>query len=71
MTQVLDDLVALLARPDRVGAAPAAIVRALEHEIVFHRDGAGLPRREHGGGWSIMRGQSGVGGRPGVARITR
>lgn len=43
-----DDLIALLARPDRVDAAPAAIARALEGEIVFHRDGAGLPRREDG-----------------------
>ncbi|WP_223395361.1 CmpA/NrtA family ABC transporter substrate-binding protein [Caulobacter segnis] len=41
-------LVELLARPDRVGAPPAAIVRALGGEIVFHRDAAGLPRREHG-----------------------
>jgi len=41
-------LVEILARPDRVDAAPAAIARALETEIVFHRDGAGLPRREHG-----------------------
>lgn len=42
------DLIALLAQSDRVGAAPEAIARALEHEIVFHRDAAGLPRREHG-----------------------
>lgn len=41
-------LVALLARPDRVGAASAAIARALEREVIFHRDAAGLPRREHG-----------------------
>lgn len=41
-------LVALLARPDRVGAAPAAIARVLESEVIFHRDAAGLPRREHG-----------------------
>jgi NitT/TauT family transport system ATP-binding protein/nitrate/nitrite transport system substrate-binding protein len=41
-------LIELLARPDRIGAAPAAIARALESEIVFHRDAAGLPRREHG-----------------------
>jgi two-component system, oxyanion-binding sensor len=40
-------LVELLARPDRVGAAPHAIARALEREIVFHRDAAGAPRREH------------------------
>lgn len=43
-----EDLIAILAHPDCVDAPPAAIVRALEHEIVFHRDGAGLPRREHG-----------------------
>lgn len=43
-----EDLVTILARPDRVGAAPAAIARALEREIVFHRDGASLPRREDG-----------------------
>lgn len=43
-----DELVALLAREDRVGASPAAIARALESEIVFHRGAAGLPRREHG-----------------------
>ena len=42
------ELIDLLARPDRIGAAPAAIARAIEHEIVFHRDAAGLPRREHG-----------------------
>jgi NitT/TauT family transport system ATP-binding protein/nitrate/nitrite transport system substrate-binding protein len=43
-----ETLIELLARPDRIGAAPAAIGRALESEIVFHRDAAGLPRREHG-----------------------
>ncbi|USQ98346.1 CmpA/NrtA family ABC transporter substrate-binding protein [Caulobacter sp. RL271] len=43
-----ETLVELLARPDRVGASPAAITRALGGEIVFHRDAAGLPRREHG-----------------------
>lgn len=41
-------LVELLARPEWVGAAPGAIARALRGEIVFHRDGAGLPRLEHG-----------------------
>lgn len=41
------DLVALLARPAWVGVAPEALVRALEQEIVFHRDGAGLPDRQH------------------------
>ncbi len=43
-----EDLIAILAHPDRVGAAPAAIARALESEIVFHRDGASLPSREDG-----------------------
>ncbi|NQE61205.1 ABC transporter substrate-binding protein [Caulobacter sp. RHG1] len=42
-----DALVALLARPDVVGVDPAALSRALEHEIIFHRDEAGLPQREH------------------------
>lgn len=42
------ELVALLTRPEWVGAAPAAIARALELELVFHRQAAGLPRREHG-----------------------
>lgn len=41
------DLVALLARPAWVGVAPEALVRALEQEIVFHRDGAGFPDRQH------------------------
>jgi len=43
-----ETLIELLARPDRVGAPAAAIARALDGEIVFHRDAAGLPRREHG-----------------------
>jgi ABC-type nitrate/sulfonate/bicarbonate transport system substrate-binding protein len=43
-----DALIQLLARPDRVGAPPAAIARALDNEIVFHRDAAGVPRREDG-----------------------
>ncbi|MBO9545047.1 CmpA/NrtA family ABC transporter substrate-binding protein [Caulobacter sp.] len=43
-----DELIALLAREDRVGAPPAAVARALESEIIFHRGAAGLPRREHG-----------------------
>lgn len=43
-----DALIAHLAGPDRIEAAPMAIARALEHELVFHRDAAGLPRREHG-----------------------
>lgn len=41
------ELVALLARPDHVGVDPEAVARALKAEIVFHRDAAGLPRREH------------------------
>lgn len=41
------ELVALLSRPDHVGVEPEAIARALKSEIVFHRDAAGLPRREH------------------------
>lgn len=42
-----DELVALLARPEHVGVDPAAIARALEGEIIFHRGAAGLPRRDH------------------------
>lgn len=41
-------LIAHLAGPGRIEATPMAIARALEHELVFHRDAAGLPRREHG-----------------------
>lgn len=41
------DLVALLARPDLVGVEPATIARALDHELIFHRDGAGFPDPEH------------------------
>jgi NitT/TauT family transport system ATP-binding protein/nitrate/nitrite transport system substrate-binding protein len=41
------ELVALLARPDYVGAAPELLARALKREIVFHQGAAGLPRREH------------------------
>lgn len=41
------DLVALLARREHVGVAPEVLARALADEIVFHREGAGLPRREH------------------------
>lgn len=41
------ELVALLSRPDHVGVEPEAVARALKSEIVFHRDAAGLPRREH------------------------
>ncbi len=37
------DLAALLARPDVVDAPAPAIVRALDGEIVFHRDGAATP----------------------------
>ena len=42
-----EELVAILARADKVDVAPAAIIRALEGELVFHRDDAGRPRREH------------------------
>jgi NitT/TauT family transport system ATP-binding protein/nitrate/nitrite transport system substrate-binding protein len=41
------ELVALLSRPDHVGAEPEVLARALKQEIIFHRDAAGLPRREH------------------------
>uniref|UniRef100_B0T0K6 Nitrate transporter n=1 Tax=Caulobacter sp. (strain K31) TaxID=366602 RepID=B0T0K6_CAUSK len=41
------ELVALLSRADHVGVEPEALARALKTEIVFHRDAAGLPRREH------------------------
>ena len=41
------ELVALLARPEHVGVDPEALARALKSEIIFHRDVAGLPRREH------------------------
>lgn len=41
------ELVALLSRPDHVGVEPEVVARALKSEIVFHRDAAGLPRREH------------------------
>lgn len=43
-----ETLIDLLARPDRVGAPATSIARALDSEIVFHYDAAGLPRREHG-----------------------
>ena len=43
-----ETLTELLALPDRIDAAPATIARALRSEIAFHRDAAGLPRREHG-----------------------
>jgi ABC-type nitrate/sulfonate/bicarbonate transport system substrate-binding protein len=41
------ELAALLARRDYVAATPEAIATALEHELIFHRDGAGLARPEH------------------------
>lgn len=41
------ELVALLSRPDHVGVEPEIVARALKSEIIFHRDAAGLPRREH------------------------
>lgn len=40
-------LVELLARPEHIGAPAEAIAWALESEIVFHANAAGLPRREH------------------------
>jgi NitT/TauT family transport system ATP-binding protein/nitrate/nitrite transport system substrate-binding protein len=40
-------LVELLTRPEHVGAPTEAIAWALESEIVFHANAAGLPRREH------------------------
>ena len=42
-----ETLVELLARPEHIGAPAEAIAWALESEIVFHADAAGLPRREH------------------------
>jgi ABC-type nitrate/sulfonate/bicarbonate transport system substrate-binding protein len=42
-----DELTALLARPEYVGAEPEAIAAALADELVFHRDAAALPRLEH------------------------
>ena len=41
-------IIAHLAGPGRIEATPMAIARALQHELVFHREAAGLPRREHG-----------------------
>jgi len=41
------ELVALLARPEHVGADPEAIAWALDGEIVFHADDAGFPWRSH------------------------
>jgi NitT/TauT family transport system ATP-binding protein/nitrate/nitrite transport system substrate-binding protein len=40
------ELVALLARPEHVGAEPGAIASTLD-DIVFHRDGAGVPQPVH------------------------
>lgn len=42
-----EELVALLGRPEHVGAAPEAIAWALTDEIVFHADDAGFPWRSH------------------------
>jgi len=42
-----EDLIAILTRPDRVDAAPATLRRALAGELIFHRNDAGRPRREH------------------------
>lgn len=41
------DLVAMLARPEHINATPEVIAAALQGEIVFHREAAGLPRRDH------------------------
>lgn len=41
------ELADLLARPAYVGAAPEAIAKGLEHELVFHAGGAALPRLQH------------------------
>ncbi len=42
-----DELASLLAQPDYVGAAAEAIAPAIGDELIFHRDGAGVPRLEH------------------------
>ncbi|PHY14264.1 thiamine biosynthesis protein [Caulobacter sp. B11] len=42
-----ESLVALLSRPEHIGAPAEAIDWALRDEIVFHDGAAGLPRREH------------------------
>ena len=41
------ELAALLAQPEHIDAPAEAIAPALEDELVFHRDGAGVPRLEH------------------------
>lgn len=41
------ELAELLARPEHVDAEADAIAAALDGELVFHRDGAGVPRLEH------------------------
>jgi ABC-type nitrate/sulfonate/bicarbonate transport system substrate-binding protein len=41
------DLAALLGRPEYVDADADAVAAALDDELVFHRDGAALPRIEH------------------------
>ncbi|CAN5268389.1 CmpA/NrtA family ABC transporter substrate-binding protein [soil metagenome] len=41
------ELVAMLSRPEHVGAEPEVLARALRSEIIFHRGAAGLPRRDH------------------------
>ena len=43
-----DDLAALLARPDYVGAPAAAIRAAFDDELIFHSQAAAVPRLEHG-----------------------
>ncbi len=42
-----DELTALLARPEHVGAEAEAIAAALSGELVFHRDAVAVPRLEH------------------------
>ncbi|MDO9245698.1 MAG: CmpA/NrtA family ABC transporter substrate-binding protein [Phenylobacterium sp.] len=42
-----DELAALLAQPEYVGAAAEAIRPALGEELIFHREGACVPRLEH------------------------
>lgn len=41
------DLADLLSRPEYVGAEADAIAPAIADELVFHRDGASVPRLEH------------------------
>ncbi len=43
----LRELSDLLSRPEHVGAEADAIAPAISDELVFHRDGASVPRLEH------------------------